>query len=722
MVSANAVGHEPLSVGILERGSLEIGQQTLGKHIAIEFVTGVCGIGRLNLFGGTQTVPNPDFIVVTTLVVVSGRRTVEHKVAETADTAIVRSGEHTVFFTVDIKIQSALVDDDGDVRPFVERKGRGTYEPCRSVPTAVEPALGIAMLIPCTPSRTGGIVPVGKGRRTYPELDGGLLIGTLENTGDGEASLTETVNLVTLGQRDGCRHLPTGTFLTVCVDSGYGKGGGGRFTNGVCTGMLVVFRHQFVLGINTVSAQFVCRSHRGFPFQDAVGNAQTVDAVVAGTEDNGGDDGTVALSGDFERAVLPEVKGSLHALKVVLIVYDSCLVDMSAALVRVLLAGDDEEILQRLVAVETGREVGKVVTELHGFGVEFAIGPTSEHRHGRSWRKLAVMPVAGIFEMVHGNHAFRLLGGEVRTHAGLQQQFRAVAVVHLQPYGAQRTVILADMVELSPPEVTVELAVGGKGGAGIGIGAIDETAVAPSAPRIDDNPCTPFVAFAVDAVTVKVKLYAVVVAHHREGMVHAGSPLSHIIHSGHTGLVVDGSLGDGFPFSARCHAEPDKASGMEGRIATMVPQPVLGKFRPGLGTHACHIRCGRRAAVVEGFEPFFVARHPSGILIVPLVIAEQAGIGLPAVGFGRGHPDVGDELVLAGVSVGQQPYEMCGEIVFGFHAVAVAVGVLFMTEHVGNARGGAARPGTLVEDGWKIACGGIVHMVGTSRSGGTPAS
>ena len=205
-------------------------------------------------------------------------------------------------------------------------------------------------------------------------------------------------------------------------------------------------------------------------------------------------------------------------------------------------------------------------------------------------------------------------------------------------------------------------------------------------------------------------------------MVHAGSPLSHIIHSRHSCLVVDGSLGDGFPFSARCHAEPDKASGMEGRIAAMVPKPVLGKFRPGLGTHACHIRCGRCAAVVEGFEPFFVACHPSGILIVPLVIAEQAGIGLPAVGFGRGHTHVGDELVLAGVSVGQQPYEMCGEIVFGFHAVAVAVGVLFMTEHVGNARGGAARSGTLVEDGWKIACGGIVHMVGTSRSGGTPAS
>ena len=126
MVSAHAVGHEPLSVGILEGGSLEVGNKTLREHITIEFVAGVYSIGRLYLLGGTYAVPNPDFVVVASLVVVSRRRTIEDKVAETTDTAIVRSGEHAVLFAVDVEIELALVDDNGDVRPFVECKGRGT--------------------------------------------------------------------------------------------------------------------------------------------------------------------------------------------------------------------------------------------------------------------------------------------------------------------------------------------------------------------------------------------------------------------------------------------------------------------------------------------------------------------------------------------------------------------------------------------------------------------
>ena len=39
--------------------------------------------------------------------------------------------------------------------------------------------------------------------------------------------------------------------------------------------------------------------------------------------------------------------------------------------------------------------------------------------------------------------------------------------------------------------------------------------------------------------------------------------------------VVGGSLGDGLPFAARGYAETDETSGMEGRIATMVPKPIL---------------------------------------------------------------------------------------------------------------------------------------------------
>ena len=94
--------------------------------------------------------------------------------------------------------------------------------------------------------------------------------------------------------------------------------------------MLVILRHQFVLGINTVSAQFVCRSHRGFPFQGAIGNAETVDTVVAGTVDNGRDDGAVAVLGDFEK--IHESAGSFASIRTgtvlatVLIVSAACII------------------------------------------------------------------------------------------------------------------------------------------------------------------------------------------------------------------------------------------------------------------------------------------------------------------------------------------------------------------------------------------------------------
>ena len=65
---------------------------------------------------------------------------------------------------------------------------------------------------------------------------------------------------------------------------------------------------------------------------------------------------------------------------------------------------------------------------------------------------------------------------------------------------------------------------------------------------------------------------------------------------------------------------------------------------------------------------------------------------------------------------------MGGEIVFGLRAIAVAIGVLLMREHIGDTRCRTAGARTLIEDGREIASGSIIDVVGASGSGCSAAS
>ena len=67
---------------------------------------------------------------------------------------------------------------------------------------------------------------------------------------------------------------------------------------------------------------------------------------------------------------------------------------------------DDEEVLQRLVSIVTCRKVSQVVTKLHGFFVQFAVGPASEHRHFGSRFAPSAVTVAGILKVFEGHSRF----------------------------------------------------------------------------------------------------------------------------------------------------------------------------------------------------------------------------------------------------------------------------------------------------------------------------
>ena len=101
------------------------------------------------------------------------------------------------------------------------------------------------------------------------------------------------------------------------------------------------------------------------------------------------------------------------------------------------------------------------------------------------------------------------------------------------------------------------------GRAAHGIGTINKAAVAPAcAPRVYDNPGTHFILvfLAKDTILVKVKLDAVVVAHHRQGMVNACAPGLHIVFARHAQRIVLLRLGNLLPVSARGHAKADESA------------------------------------------------------------------------------------------------------------------------------------------------------------------
>ena len=201
--------------------------------------------------------------------------------------------------------------------------------------------------------------------------------------------------------------------------------------------------------------------------------------MVAATMDDDRDDGLVA--GILDLYTFTNAEGNFQALQVVLVVHDRGFVDGALTLCP-RLGVDDEEVLERSVHVISVGEVGEVVAELHGLGVQLAVGPAAQHGHFGSGVAVTVVTVTGIGEVYERNGLLGLGGIEVGADAGAQCNLATAAIVHLQFDGAERTIVLAYTVYLGSPEVVGYGAVAIEGGYSVGIGTIDESLVLPQAP------------------------------------------------------------------------------------------------------------------------------------------------------------------------------------------------------------------------------------------------
>ena len=222
------------------------------------------------------------------------------------------------------------------------------------------------------------------------------------------------------------------------------------------------------------------REHGGCPGKLSVGYSYVLRYIKGRPINNSTDDGLLTSTLHFHLPCFAQVKGSLHSLRIMFVVHDRGLIDVSLAKAPTARI-NNEEILQRLTAVVVAGEVGQVIAKLHGFRMHLAIGPLSQHRSLWSWIGFATMSVTGIAEVVHVDYAFRLCRIQVGTDTHLQLHLTAARIVHLQLYGAQWTIVLASMIEFACPP-SIELTIRCKGWASMGIGTIDETVVAPTAP------------------------------------------------------------------------------------------------------------------------------------------------------------------------------------------------------------------------------------------------
>ena len=321
--------------------------------------------------------------------------------------------------------------------------------------------------------------------------------------------------------------------------------------------------------------------------------------------------------------------------------------------------------------------------------------------------------------MVKSLRSLRLGGVQIRRHAAAEEELGAARVVHLDLDGTQRTVILAHVVHLGVPPAVAHRAVLVEPGTAMGIGAVNETAVAPPlAPGVDDNPGSALVGglFAINAVAVEVELNAVVVAHDGQRVVHRGAPFVHIIFSRNASFVVGRCFGNRLPVAATGHADTGQTTGMERVVAVVVPEPVFHRLTSLLGLNA-EGEVGRADHAVEHTGiPLVVALHPTEVGVSLFLITEELGVGLSAVNRSRGHTHVHHEVLLARVAAGEQPHEVGGVIIVGVLAVEPAVSVQFMREHVADTRSRATRTTVLVEHGREVRRFGIVHVVRPCRS------
>ena len=150
---------------------------------------------------------------------------------------------------------------------------------------------------------------------------------------------------------------------------------------------------------------------------------------------------------------------------------------------------------------------------------------------------------------------------------------------------------------------------------------------------------------------------------------------------------------------------------MEVRVAVVVPEPVFDRLTSFLCLYTDGEVHGFEHTVVHGFIPFLVARHPAEVVVRLFLIAEEGRIGLSAIGLRGGDADILYELILSGVSVGQEPDKVRGIVVLRIFSVQIAEGVHFVGEHVADAGCRAAGAAGLVEDGREEARLRVVVVV-----------
>ena len=216
---------------------------------------------------------------------------------------------------------------------------------------------------------------------------------------------------------------------------------------------------------------------------------------------------------------------------------------------RTALALDDEEVFQRAVRVKLRREVGDVVTALHGFAVELAVGPLAQHRHFGIYA--VAIAVAVVVVVDEGQRLFGLGGRDVLCHAEGDADFATLRVGHGRFQRAQGPIVFTYLIHFAcPARAFCFVARHARGGGalarsiGQGVGDVGKTIVAPATPTVAYDPRARFILsqgvarFAIYAVAVKVELDAVVVAHDEHGVVNFRAEVADVFQTRHASSIV----------------------------------------------------------------------------------------------------------------------------------------------------------------------------------------
>ena len=454
-----------------------------------------------------------------------------------------------------------------------------------------------------------------------------------------------------------------------------------------------------------IARQLEAGSLRRRPHEHAILEAEIGDGIELFARNNHADNGLAAIV-QYLHVFL--VEGNLHAFVLYFVIYNGCLVNVSAAN-GIGLRLDDKEVLQRLGAVHGEGQVGQVVAKLHRLGM-YAISPAAKHRHLRG--RVGSQGVACITEVFEGEHLLRPCGAEVLGNTTGKQELAAMRVVHEKLDGAQRTIVLADDVCAGSPRPCVC-----PDGIAVLVGTEDEAFVLPAvAPRVGNNPGSDFVLFhfAHDAVAVEVELNAVVVAANGKGMVEGVAPCLHVFLTNDTCFSVSSRTGYGCPSAISCDTDASHAAAMHRLVAAVVVEPFLELLSALGGIGRSHGEVISRP-VPHGAEPLVVALHPSVVGVVVRLCTEESAVGASTI-----SGDVGDAGALGhslgGTGlVGHQPCEVRGILVLGERSIGVAIAVYLVRELIADASSRATGTAILIEDGREIF---VLPVIDERRQGG----